>query len=417
MTTLYFDCYAGISGDMCVAALLDLGVSLTHVTEQLAKLPLPTTAYELSTSHTERHHLAALSFHVTVHDHHTHRHYADICRMISESTLSESVKSKAGRIFQVLAQAEAIVHQVAIETVHFHEVGAVDSIIDIVATAICLDYLAVDTILASPLPLGSGFVQTAHGRLPVPAPATAELLKQLLVHHSCGSGERVTPTGAAIIAALATPTPRQPAMMLTAIGSGAGSKDFSDCPNIVRAFLGTPPDLERHDEVVVVESNIDDSTPELLGFVMEQLFHHGALDVFFTPIQMKKNRPATQLSFLCQRQQLETLSALLLTETSAIGLRYYPASRIKLSRDSISVATKFGSVRFKRVYTSSGVMRATPEYDDCCRIAREYSIPCREVMTQLSAHDLAGHSLDASPVAGVPSQPTNISTGVSHDHH
>ncbi|HIJ96968.1 MAG TPA: nickel pincer cofactor biosynthesis protein LarC [Desulfuromonadales bacterium] len=388
MTILYFDCFAGISGDMTVAALLDLGVPLDYLRSELLKLPLPDGSYELSSTRTERHHLPALRFDVAVHDHHTHRHFAGIVAMIAESGLSDPVKERSRCIFLRLAEAEAKVHQVDIAEVHFHEVGAVDSIVDIVATAICLEYLGVNKVYAAPLPLGSGFVQTAHGRLPVPAPATVELLQGLAVHSNCGSGERVTPTGAAIVAALAIATGPRPAMTLTRFGSGAGGKDFEDCPNILRAFLGKPlysPEIT--DDIIVVESNIDDSTAELLGYVMERLLDEGALDVFFTPIQMKKNRPATQLSFLCRQEHLDDLTRLLLVETSAIGLRYFPVGRIKMERRIATIQTCFGPVRFKQIFDQGHLLRSAPEYDDCRTIARERSIPLMEVIQQLAGQD------------------------------
>jgi uncharacterized protein (TIGR00299 family) protein len=385
MAMIYLDCQAGISGDMTVGALLDLGVPLEYVRAELDKLGIPADSYELTTHTAERHHISALKFDVAVHDHHTHRHYAGIDDMIAGSGLSDQVKRTARKIFRRLAEAEATVHGVAVEDVHFHEVGAVDSIVDIVGTAICLDYLQVEEIYASALPLGSGFVNTAHGRLPVPAPATAELLKGLPVHGDCGSGERVTPTGAAIVAALASGFGKQPDMRLENIGCGAGGKDFPDCPNIVRAFLGKSADVAVDDDVIVVESNVDDSTPEILGYAMERLLEAGALDVFFTPIQMKKNRPGVMLSFLCYVQQLDSLAELLLTETSAIGLRYYRADRIVLQRRSAELGTEFGPVRFKQVFARNGtLLRSAPEYEDCRRIAREQGISCREVMARLN---------------------------------
>ncbi len=387
MTILYLDCYTGISGDMTVAALLDLGVPLEHLSAELDKLGLPPGSYELSTSRTERQQIPALKFDVAVHDHHTHRHYAGIDDLISGSSLAEPVKERARLIFRRLAEAEALVHGVAIEEVHFHEVGAIDSIIDIVGTAICLEFLGVKTVYAAALPLGSGFVETSHGRLPVPAPATAELLKGLAVHGECGPGERVTPTGAAIVAALASGFGKQPAMVLEKTGCGAGGKDFADCPNILRAFLGhSGADDKNNDDVIVAETNIDDSTPELLGYAMERLFEGGALDAYFTPIQMKKGRPGVMVSFLCRPGQLDQLSQLLLSETTAIGLRYYRADRIVLQRRIVEQPTGFGTVRFKEVIDSSGkVLRRSPEYEDCRRIAREKGIPCLEVMELLQS--------------------------------
>lgn len=370
---------------MTVAALLDLGVPLKHLQTELEKLKLPENSYHLSISCTERQHVSAMKFDVMVHTQNVQRCYAEIDQMITKSDLSDAVKNMAGCIFRRLAEAEAKVHGVAIEQVHFHEVGAVDSIVDIAGAAICLDYLHVEQIFASALPLGSGFVDTAHGRLPVPAPATAELLKGMPVHSKCGPGERVTPTGAAILAALATGFGSQPVMKLVKIGCGAGSRDFGDCPNILRAFLGEIIEKnDTNDEVIVAESNIDDSTPEVLGYAMERLFEEGALDVYFTPIQMKKNRPGVMMSFLCHPPQLEKLSQLMLQETSAIGLRYYTANRIILERCTVERQTGFGVIRFKEVMDGSGkIIRDSPEYEDCRRVARETGIPCREIFERL----------------------------------
>lgn len=385
MTILYFDCQAGISGDMTVGALLDLGVPLEYLRSELAKLALPPESFTLSTWNTERQHLAALQFDVTVHDLHTHRHYAAIDALIAGSALADPVKEKARRIFRRLAEAEARVHGVPLEEVHFHEVGALDSIVDIVGTAICLDYLGVEAIHASALPLGSGFVNTAHGRLPVPAPATAELLRGMPLHGDCGPGERVTPTGAAILAALCDGFGKQPQMLLDRIGCGAGSKDFEDCPNVLRAFLGQVAAVDRPaDQVIVAEANIDDSSAEVLGYAMERLLEGGALDSFFTPIQMKKNRPGTMLSFLCRPEQFTALSKIVLTETSAIGLRHHRADRTVLERRIVELPTELGVVRFKQVFDADGqLLRAAPEYEDCRRIAIERGMPCREVMQRV----------------------------------
>ncbi|MBC8019238.1 MAG: nickel pincer cofactor biosynthesis protein LarC [Verrucomicrobia bacterium] len=381
MNILYFDCQAGISGDMTVGALLDLGVPLEHLRTELTKLALPADSYSLSASRTERQHVSALKFDVAVHDHHTHRHYAGIDAMVADSALADPVKEKARSIFRRLAEAEARVHGVPVEEVHFHEVGAVDSIVDIVATAICLEYLEVEQVYASALPLGSGFVETAHGRLPVPAPATAELMRGMAVHGICGEGERVTPTGAAILAALATACGPRPAMSLTKIGSGAGSKDFSDCPNVLRAFLGTSV-VAGTEEVVEVSCNLDDVTPEVIGYVQELLLEGGGLDVWLVPVQMKKGRPGTVLSFLCAPADLERLSALLMAETGALGVRYSLQRRIVQSRRIEARDTRFGPVRFK-----VGEYGEKPEYEDCRRIARERGIPCRDVMQQLLHED------------------------------
>jgi uncharacterized protein (TIGR00299 family) protein len=381
MNIIYFDCYAGISGDMTVAALLDLGVPLEYLQAELAKLPLPDSSFSLSVAKVERQQITALKFDVAVHDHHTHRHYAGIDTMIAASTLSATVKDKARRIFKCLAEAEALVHGVAIEDVHFHEVGAVDSIVDIVATAICLEYLAVEQIYSSALPLGSGVVETAHGRLPVPAPATAELMRGMAVHSDCGEGERVTPTGAAILAALVIDSGMRPDMTLSRVGSGAGGRDFSDCPNVLRAFFGASISA-ANDDVFEVSCNLDDVTPEVIGYVQELLLESGVLDVWLVPVQMKKGRPGVVLSFLCATADLERLAALVMAETGALGVRYSHQQRIVQSRRIEERDTQFGPVRFKVADYGE-----KPEYEDCRRIARERNIPCRYVMQQLMHKD------------------------------
>jgi uncharacterized protein (TIGR00299 family) protein len=377
MNILYIDCQAGISGDMMVGALLDLGVPLEFLSAELARLPLAPDSYSLSASRTERQHVSALKFNVEVHDQHTHRHYAGIDAMIAGSGLAGPVNERARCIFRRLAGAEALVHGVAIEDVHFHEVGAVDSIIDIVAAAICLEYLQVEKIFASALPLGSGFVQTAHGRLPVPAPATVELLRGLTVHGDCGDGERVTPTGAALLAALAACSGSRPSMTLQRVGCGAGSRDFSDCPNILRAFLGSDAS-GAGEEVREASCNLDDTTPEIIGYIQELLLERGALDAWLVPVQMKKGRPGVVLSFLCLPPDLERLVLLVMAETGTLGVRYTSPRRIVQSRRIEERDTPFGPVRYKVAEHGE-----KPEYEDCRRIARERGIPCRDVMRQL----------------------------------
>jgi len=369
---------------MTVAALLDLGVPLEHLRAELAKLALPPESYTLSTHPTERRHVAALKFDVEVHDQHTHRHYAGIDAMIAGSSLAAPVKERARRIFRCLAEAEAKVHGVPLADVHFHEVGALDSIVDIVGTAICLEYLGVGQLHAAALPMGSGFVQTAHGRLPVPAPATLELLRGMALHGDCGEGERVTPTGAAILAALADSTGSRPEMTLTRVGSGAGGKDFSDCPNILRALLGTSAVAggDAAEAVEEVACNLDDVTPEVLGYVQELLLESGALDVWLLPVQMKKGRPGIVLNFLCTAADLGRLARLVMAETGSLGVRHHRRQRIVQDRRIEQRQTQFGPVRFK-----INQYGEKPEYEDCRRIAREGGIPCRKVMQLLQQHE------------------------------
>ncbi len=379
MKILYFDCFAGIAGDMTVAALLDLGVPFEVVRDAVERLPLPRSSYSLAVERTSRKGLAATRFVVRVEEHQPHRHYAGIAAMIEESTLPGGVKEKAQRIFFRLAEAEAKVHGVEIELVHFHEVGAVDSIIDIVGAAAALEWLGVDAIHGAPLPLGSGFVETAHGRLPVPAPATAELLRGIPVHGEAGAGERVTPTGAAILAALADGFGRAPAMTVTGIGCGAGTKDFDDMPNVLRLFIGEMAGGLQRDEVAVIETHIDDMNPEILGHVMERLMEAGALDAAYSPLQMKKNRPAVKLTVIAGPGQRDELASLVLRETSAIGVRFYPAGRLKFSREKEERATSLGAVTVKVIRDGETVVRVTPEYDACRRIAAERGLPLLEV--------------------------------------
>ncbi|NJD91918.1 MAG: nickel pincer cofactor biosynthesis protein LarC [Geobacter sp.] len=378
MKTLYLDCQCGIAGDMTVAALLDLGLPLEHLRSELTRISLPVTDYHLTTEQCQRLGMTGRLFDVQVSGDQPHRHYGDIDAMIATSSLSDGVKATARKVFRRLAEAEAKVHGVPLEKVHFHEVGAVDSIIDIVATAIGLEYLHVERICCSPLPLGSGFIETAHGLLPVPAPATAELLQGLPVHSMIGPGERVTPTGAAIVAALADGFTLPTDFRLDRIGHGAGSRDFPDTPNILRAFLGAATLPVATDQLSVMEANIDDATPEILGFAMERLFAEGALDVWFTPIQMKKNRPAVTISLLIDTAELARFAELVLAETPAIGLRHYPVARTILERRLEERDTPLGKVRFK--VTRFG---AKPEFDDCRRLALETGLALREVYRRL----------------------------------
>lgn len=385
MTILYFDATAGIAGDMTVAALLDLGVPLDYLQQELAKLGLPEGSYGLFEQPVMRQGVAARHFvvqlpddqHQQGHHHHHHRRYAEIREMIGSSGITERSKQLAQRIFLRLAEAEALAHQVAVDEVTFHEVGAVDSIVDIVGTAIGLDWLSVEQVYTSAVPLGGGFVETAHGRLPVPAPATAELLKGLAVHNQCGQGERVTPTGAAILAALAKPCGAMPSMTVLTVGHGAGSKDFSDGPNILRGFLGETGG-QAGDTVLECACNLDDVTPEVIGNTVQLLLAAGALDVWTSAIQMKKQRPGTLLAFLCRPQQQSALASLVMSETGSLGLRIHQQRRLLQQRRIEERQTCWGLVRYKVSECS-----LKPEFEDCCRIAAEQGIPLKQVQQRL----------------------------------
>ena len=374
MKILYFDCFAGIAGDMTVAALLELGLPMETLREGLAALPF--SGYTLASSRVDRQGIAGTSFQVTLLEaDQPHRHYSGIAAMIEAAALKPRVKELSQRIFRRLAEAEASVHGVALERVHFHEVGAVDSIVDIVGTAIGLDYLGIERIYASGLPFGRGFVQTAHGRLPVPAPATAFLMQGIPLSPDIGEGERVTPTGAAIIAALAEGFGPPPAMKPEKIGYGAGEKDFPELPNLLRLVLGEGADMVRREEVLVIETHLDDMNPEIFGYLMERLLEAGALDVAFSPLQMKKNRPATRLTVIAQVGDLEKLSGIILTESTAIGLRYYPAGRLTLARRAELRETSLGQVQVKVLEDG----RVAPEFESCRQIARERGLPLIDV--------------------------------------
>ncbi|MDR1645769.1 MAG: nickel pincer cofactor biosynthesis protein LarC [Tannerellaceae bacterium] len=393
MNILYFDCFSGISGDMTLSALIDLGIDPAKLIAELNKLHLD--GWKIRLSEVSKHGVGAKRVEVVPQDgannqpvlkwfrphHHAHAHrtMADIAHIISESEISANAKDLAIRIFTRLAEAEAKIHSTTVEEVHFHEVGAVDSIIDIVGVAICIDALSPVKIYASVLHDGHGFVRCQHGTIPIPVPAVVEVLaargigfKQLEVE-----GELMTPTGAAIIAELAESFGVMPEMTIRKTGYGAGTKDF-DIPNLLRVVYGEPMahTSAGQDEAMVIETNIDDSTPETLGYVMGKLFEAGARDVFFTPIYMKKCRPATMLSVICDPTNTAAIEHILFTETSTIGLRKYIAARTCLPRKAAIVATPYGNVKAKET-RYNGVSRLSIEYDDACRLAKEKNIPLK----------------------------------------
>lgn len=378
MKTLYLDCSAGISGDMTVGALINLGVPLEVISKGLSLLGLPEGSYKLSAPDASRSGISATHFQVYPSDAATHRHFSDISKMIRESRLEDAVKSVSLDVFQKLAEAESKVHGVPVDHVHFHEVGAVDSIVDIVGTAISLCHLGVQEILSSPLPYGSGWVDTEHGRLPVPAPATAELMKGLPVTPDPVPGEWVTPTGAAIVAALCKRCGPIPEMTITAYGYGAGTKECAERPNLLRVVMGETSG-NGDDSVLVLETNLDDTNPEISGYLMDKLFSSGALDVTFSPLQMKKNRPAFRLTVLTDRNHLDELARLVLTESTAIGVRYYPVKRITLQRAAVKINSSLGPVMAKKVILPDGKCRITPEFEECRRIAVEQGVPIVDV--------------------------------------
>lgn len=376
MKSAYFDAFSGLSGDMTVGAFLHLGMSLDALRAELAKLPL--SGYQLSQTERMLSGIRATKFDVEVNEPLGERSFRTIARMLRESDLIPQVKETALRIFTILAEAEGRVHGVAAEAVHFHEVGAVDSIVDIVGAAFGLHALGIEKVYASALPMGKGLVPSRHGILPIPGPATVELLKGWPVHLEDGSAEMVTPTGAAIVAAVAQHG-AVPQLQLTAVGYGAGERTLPDRPNLLRVLLGNTSEIPREEQLLVIETNIDDLNPELYEHVMERLFAAGARDVFLAPIQMKKNRPGVLLWVLGELTDRDKLNTILFAETSTLGIRSYPVARVALRRESREVVTPYGNVRVKLAHSPDGRVNVAPEYEDCKRLAREKEVPLKLV--------------------------------------
>ena len=379
----YFDCFSGCSGDMLIGALLDTGLDLDTLKNGLAGLNI--SGYELAAEKVQRSSVAATKFNVVTDEgtHQDHRPLTQILRLIEESQLSARVKEQSSDIFQRLGRVEANIHGIPLEEVHFHEIGAVDSIVDIVGTVFALEYLQIERCYASPLPAGSGSVATSHGRLPAPAPATLQLLADVGAPLTSGlessrpQGELVTPTGAALVTSLATFG--QPQMNITGIGYGAGSKDFEGWPNVVRIWLGEQSTSAHDGELRLLETNIDDMNPQIYGFLMEQLFAEQAADVWFTPIQMKKNRPAIMLSVLAPAHAESKIIETIMRETSTLGVRVRPISRHIAQREIIEIDSSLGHVRAKIKRYLGDILAVSPEYDDCRRIAIERHMPFHEV--------------------------------------
>ncbi|MGZ8427802.1 MAG: nickel pincer cofactor biosynthesis protein LarC, partial [Candidatus Binatia bacterium] len=375
----------GISGDMFVAALIDLGLPLAKLKAELKTIS--TLRFAVKTAKKTVHAVRATQFQVICPRQEAPRSWQQIRRLIEGSKLSAPVKTTASDIFTRLAQAEAKIHGVAVDHVHFHEVGATDSIVDIVAAAIGVRELAIDQLHFSRIPLGHGLTRSQHGPLPVPGPATMELLKGLPTFGIDLDCETVTPTGAALLKVLGSSFGDQPAMTIDKIGYGTGQKEFPNRPNLFRLAIGANAANLQKEEMLVIETNIDDMNPQHFDHVMERLFAAGARDVFMAPIQMKKNRPATLLTVICELAKRDRLATAILQETTTIGVRYYPVSRILLAREAKKVKTRFGEVTVKIVTQPDGSRRATPEYDDLKRIAAAKRISLKnihdEVMRQL----------------------------------
>jgi len=388
MLTAYFDCFSGISGDMTLGALVDLGVPVEWLAENLAALPLD--GFELTAEQVHPGGIRAVDIKVAVNDTTKARNYAAIKELIENSQLPEKVRDLSSAIFRRIGEAEARVHGCALDQVHFHEVGGIDAIVDIVGTALGVDYLGIDKVACGPIPVGGGTAVCSHGELPVPAPATAEILKDVTVYGG-GEAELTTPTGAAIIKTLATTFGPLPAMRIGKIGYGSGKRQTGGRPNLLRVFLGetAAQDDFTHDRILVIEANVDDMSPEVSGYVMETLLADGARDVIFLPAFMKKNRPGTLLQVLCTFEDKDILINRILSETSSIGLRYYPAERCLLPRKTVAVDSPWGKLAAKQVRRPGGKIELVPEYEACARVAAENGIPIREVYDTLTKNKAA----------------------------
>ncbi len=376
MKILYYDCFSGIAGDMHLAAMISLGVPEDYLINELKKLKLD--GYEVLVKDSSAKGIAGKQVNVIVEEVHYHRKLKDITDIISESELSNAIIERSLTMFHNLARAEARVHGIDIQEVRFHEVGAMDAIIDIVGAAICIEYIKPDLIVSSSIELGSGFTKCEHGTFPVPPPAVVELLKGVPVSTGRQPFEATTPTGACIIVSNADKFEDLRNFLIEKTGYGTGSKE-SDIPNALRIILGeTKPELEDSQHYMI-ECNIDDMNPEVVSFIMEQLFEAGADDVFLTPIIMKKSRNASKLSVLCKNILKEKMENLIIQETSTFGLRAYAVEKIELEREFTELETSYGTVRIKNALVDGKVMKSKPEYNDCARIARENNIALKDV--------------------------------------
>jgi len=386
MRILYYDCFAGISGDMNLGALIDLGVDAEYLKVELGKLNIE--GFHLNVEKDIRRGISGTKATVVIEnpDNEKHRHLRHVEEIVNNSTLSEKVKSTSLEIFKKIAVAEARVHNIEIQRVHFHEVGALDSIADIVGAAICLDALKVDKVISSPIQLGGGTVKCAHGIMPVPAPATALIVEGIPVKTGLVQHEATTPTGAAILAATVDEFTEQLNFPITKTAYGIGQRDVSEVANVLRVYLSETKDTITDvtlESAIVLECNIDDMQPEQHGYLMELLFDAGASDVWITPIIMKKSRPATTLSVLCQPSIALELKAILFEQATTIGLREYPVQKNMLRREEKTVKTPLGEVRIKESFFNGKRVRVKPEFEDCKKLASKYGKSIEEISMEI----------------------------------
>jgi pyridinium-3,5-bisthiocarboxylic acid mononucleotide nickel chelatase len=376
---VHFDCFSGISGDMTVAALIDAGIDAAALCRGIESLGLP---IQLEINKIRKGGFAATEFRVEAAEEHTHRGLPEVEEILSRGALTVGQRDLALRIFRRLAQAEATAHGMPVERVHFHEVGALDSIADIVGAAIGLDLLGAEHFTSRSVPTGSGMVKCAHGMMPIPAPGTAALLKGVPLAASSLKAELTTPTGAAILTTVVQEWIEYPLMTIDKIGHGAGRREFVEQPNLLRIFVGEAELARDRDQVWVLETNLDDLPAEVIGYCYDLLLSAGALDVFTTPIFMKKNRPGVLLSMLAPEANLSALEEILFRETTTFGIRRYPVTRSKLQRRACIVETPWGNVQGKLGWQDGRPAMFSPEYEDCARLARERGIALREVYAQ-----------------------------------
>ena len=390
---LYLDCFSGISGDMTLGALLDAGLPLDDLKAALGSLALGDV--ELRAEKVLRAGVSATRFTVHEHrattadpNHHPHRHLPKIFKMVDTSSLSPSGRERAKAMFQRLGEAEAAIHQMPIDKVHLHEVGALDSIIDIVGTVFAMEWAGADRIVCSPMNVGGGTVQSAHGLFPVPAPATVKLLGSAPIYGGAIQKELVTPTGALIATTYATSFGFIPQMTIDRVGYGAGERDNPSTPNVLRVLIGRAADEDvaegfspaiTPNRVTVIECEIDDMNPQIFGTAMDRLYAAGALEVFYVPVQMKKNRPGTLLTVVAPPEKRAQMADVIFRETTTIGLRHYEVERECLRREIVSVETPLGAVRFKIAYRDGRAINAVPEFDDCARLAAAHNVAVKEV--------------------------------------
>ena len=385
---LYFDCFAGISGDMTVGALIDLGADEKELLQSLDSLHLH--GYRIEIKKALKNGISGTDFNVIIeeeHSHHSHHHHhhsrnlSVISEIINSSALDSSVKELSLKMFHEIAAAESKIHAKSIDEIHFHEVGAIDSIVDIVASAICLNMIKPDKIISSPLNLGEGTVECAHGVFPVPAPATAEILKGIPVYSSGIKKEMTTPTGAAIIKCIAQEFSSFPAMKIDSTGYGLGKRNL-EVPNVLRVVVG---EMDYSEKKVMIETNIDDMSGEIYSYLMNKLFESGALDFFITPVIMKKSRPAHVLSVLCESGKVDALEEIIFTETTTFGTRRYEVERSELERTISKVKTSYGEISVKKGYLNGKYLKFSAEYDECAEAAKKHGVPVREVYNAVTA--------------------------------